>query len=69
MNRLKQALGLAGLLLALAGIALEQPFVIWIAIALLATSVVLRAVLSWRERRGRAEHPGSGDEARQEEQT
>lgn len=55
MSRLKLVLGLAGLLMALAGIALEAPAVVWAAMAILGTSVVIRSVLAIRARRAERE--------------
>lgn len=49
----RQALGVAGIVLALVGIKLENQWVIWAAIALMAVSVLHRLLGSIRERRGR----------------
>jgi 4-hydroxybenzoate polyprenyltransferase len=51
VSRLKQVLGLVGLLAALAGIALENPVLVWTAICLLGASAVIRAVLAIQVRR------------------
>jgi hypothetical protein len=53
--RLKQTLGLAGLLVSLLGIALNRRWVIWIAIALLASSLLLRLAQRHRARDGDAD--------------
>lgn len=52
MNRARQALGLVGLVVGLAGIGLESRMVIWLAIGLLGVSVAFRAV-GWARDRGR----------------
>ncbi|HKP27784.1 MAG TPA: hypothetical protein VJU15_00180 [Gemmatimonadales bacterium] len=51
MSRAKQILGLLGLMTAIAGIALENRVMVWIAIGLLALSVLLRIVVQARLRR------------------
>jgi len=51
VNRLKQVLGILGLTAALAGIALENRWLVWLAIGLLGASIVLRMMLSSRARR------------------
>lgn len=60
MIRLKQTLGLAGLLIALVGIALDRRWVIWTAIAFLASSLLLRLAFRHRQRNGEAD--GTPDE-------
>lgn len=52
MIQARQALGLVGLLTALAGIATDNSIVVWVAIGLLGVSVVLRAVATIVARRG-----------------
>lgn len=51
MNQLKQVLGILGLMAALAGIAFEQPVLVWIAIGVLGASMMLRMVVAARDRR------------------
>lgn len=46
---IRQYLGLAGILLALAGMALENRYLIWAAMAVLALSILLRVVRSLRQ--------------------
>ena len=60
MSRLKQTLGLAGLLVALVGIALDRRWVIWIAIGLLAASLAVRLLLRRQERSAAATASGEG---------
>jgi len=57
VNRLKQILGLAGIIVALAGLAHDSGVLIWTAIGLLGVSVLLRAVLKVRARRAESEPP------------
>ena len=59
MSQLKQALGLVGLLAAIAGVALESRLVVWVAIGILAVSVLIRAVASIRSRRARDDASGA----------
>jgi hypothetical protein len=47
----KQAIGLAGLTFAIAGVISGHPFVVWLAIAFLAISVAIRVTLQIRRRR------------------
>lgn len=47
----RQALGLAGLIFAVAAVVTGHPFLIWLAIAFLAGSLAIRAVLHIRRRR------------------
>jgi cytidylate kinase len=61
VSQLKQALGLVGLLVAIAGVALESRLVVWVAIGILAVSVLIRAVVSIRSRRGREDAPGADE--------
>jgi len=56
-DHLRQALGLVGLLVAIVGIALESRLVVWVAIGILAASVLQRAVTSIRARRARDDAP------------
>ena len=51
MNTIKQAVGILGLLVAVAGIALDYRWLVWVAIGLLGLSVILRMVISARARR------------------
>ena len=51
MSQVKQALGLVGLLAAIAGVALESRLVVWVAIGVLAASAVIRLVGAVRARR------------------
>jgi hypothetical protein len=46
MNQVKQVLGILGLIAALAGIALQSRWMIWVAIGLLGASIVLRLIIS-----------------------
>lgn len=46
MSHLKQAFGILGLIAALAGIALQNRWLVWIAIGLLGASIVLRMIMS-----------------------
>jgi len=54
-DQLKQAFGLVGLLVAIAGIALESRLVVWVAIGVLAASAIIRLVLAVRTRRAESE--------------
>jgi len=54
-DQLRQALGLVGLLVAIAGIALESRLVVWVAIGVLAASAIIRLVLAVRTRRAESE--------------
>jgi hypothetical protein len=54
MIRLKQALGLAGILVGLGGIGLDNRVVVWVAIGMLGASVVIRIALAVVERRRQA---------------
>jgi hypothetical protein len=49
--QLKQGAGVLGLLAALAGIALNNRLVIWVAIGLFGVSIVLRILIRVKERR------------------
>jgi hypothetical protein len=49
--QLKQAAGVLGLIAALAGIALGNTIVVWVAIGLLGVSIVLRILISAKARR------------------
>ena len=51
MSQVKQALGLVGLLAAIAGVALESRLGVWVAIGVLAASAVIRLVGAVRARR------------------
>jgi hypothetical protein len=51
VSQLRLALGLVGLLMAIAGIALESRLVVWVAIGVLAVSAVIRVVGAVRARR------------------
>ena len=55
MSQVKQALGLVGLLAAIAGVALESRLVVWVAIGVLAASAVIRVVGAVRARRATPE--------------
>jgi hypothetical protein len=61
VTRLKQVLGVLGLLAALAGIALNNRPIIWVAIGLLGASILLRAVIGARERRAEGEEEAGSD--------
>ena len=58
---LRQYLGLAGILLALAGVALESHPLVWVAMGVLGLSIALKLVQSAR-RRGDAGTENSGDD-------
>lgn len=51
MSHLKLVLGLLGLMAALAGIALQNRWLVWAAIGLLGTSMVIRMILAAKSRR------------------
>ena len=57
MTRFKQAVGILGLLVAVAGVALGYQWMVWIAIGLLGLSIVLRLVISARARRSEEPPP------------
>jgi hypothetical protein len=59
--QLRQALGLLGLLVALAGIAAGSTVVVWVAIGLLGASVLLRVVATILARRREGGSPEAGD--------
>ena len=61
MSQVKQALGLVGLLAAIAGVALESRLVVWVAIGVLAASAVIRVVGAVRARRAERQAERSGD--------
>ena len=61
MTQAKQALGLLGLIVALAGIALNNRILIWVAIGLLGASIVARMILASRARRAGQDEAGEGD--------
>jgi hypothetical protein len=46
MSQVKQVLGILGLIAALAGIALQNRWLVWLAIGLLGASIVLRMIIS-----------------------
>ena len=50
MIQLKQAFGVLGLIVALAGIALSNQTLVWVAIGLLGVSIVLRLLIAQRAR-------------------
>lgn len=60
---LRQYLGLAGILLALAGVALESHPLVWAAMGVLGLSIALKLVQSFRRRRAEAgmEDPGDAE--------
>lgn len=57
----RQAVGLLGLLAALAGVATNSPVVVWVAIGLLGASVLLRAVATILARRRETAAPDAGN--------
>lgn len=63
MTQLRQALGLLGLLVALAGIATESRVVVWVAAGILGASVLLRVVGTILARKREAAAPDAGDPA------
>ena len=63
MSRAKQVLGLLGLMAALAGIALNNRILIWVAIGLLGASIVARMVAAGQARRAEEQQGSSGDRA------
>ncbi len=64
MIQARQAVGLLGLLAALAGIATGSTVVVWVAIGLLGASVLLRAVGTILARRRDAASPDPGGSPR-----
>ena len=50
MSQAKQVLGVLGLLAALAGIALDNRILIWVAIGLLGASIAVRMLIARRTR-------------------
>ena len=61
MIQARQAVGLLGLLAALAGIATGSSVVVWVAIGLLGASVLMRVVAAILARRREAAAPDAGD--------
>ena len=61
MSRAKLVLGLLGLIAALAGIALDNRILVWVAIGLLGASIVARMITSGRARRAEEEEESTGD--------
>ena len=61
MIQARQAVGLLGLLVALAGIATGSSVVVWVAIGLLGASVLMRVVAAILARRREAAAPDAGD--------
>lgn len=61
MIQLRQAVGLLGLLVALAGIATGSTVVVWVAIGLLGASVLLRVVATILARRREDGSPEAGN--------
>lgn len=61
MTRARQALGLLGLMAALAGIATDNKAVVWVAIGLLGASVLMRAVTAILARRREQSPPEAGN--------
>ena len=59
----RQYLGLAGIVLALAGVALESRYVVWAAIGLLGTSVLLKVLQAVRRRRAENDNGEARDDA------
>ncbi|HET9514327.1 MAG TPA: hypothetical protein VFO95_10420 [Gemmatimonadales bacterium] len=55
MNRLKQVFGIAGMLVALAGFALQSRPLIWAAIGLLGLSILLRLFIRIAHRHAESE--------------
>ena len=51
MSQVKQAFGILGLMAALAGIALQSQWLVWLAIGFLGVSIVLRMIISAGERK------------------
>jgi hypothetical protein len=62
VSQLKQVLGVLGLMVALAGVALGYQWLVWIAIALLGLSLALRIALNARSRRTESPEHGGRDE-------
>ncbi len=62
MNRVKQYLGLLGILVAVAGVALESRWVVWGAVGMLAASVVIRLIAGRRRHPADDAAPGSSAE-------
>ena len=61
MSQLKQVFGVLGLIVALAGIALGNQVLVWVAIGLLGVSIVLRMLIAERTRKAEREEPGDAD--------
>ena len=61
MTRLKQVLGILGMIAGVAGIALQNRSLVWIAIGFLGASIVARMLVSVRERRAGAGESGNGE--------
>ena len=61
MSRAKQVLGILGLMAALAGIALNNRILIWVAIGLLGASIAARMIAASQARRAEQEEGGGSD--------
>lgn len=57
MIQLKQVFGVLGLIVALAGIALGNQTLVWVAIGLLGVSIVMRMLIAQRTRKAEREEP------------
>jgi len=57
VTRLKQAFGILGLLVAVAGVALGYQWMVWIAIGLLGLSIVFRMIAAAKARRAEETPP------------
>jgi hypothetical protein len=61
VNQAKQVLGLLGLIAALAGIALNNRILVWVAIGLLGASIVARMIVASHARRSEQEKDTGGE--------
>jgi hypothetical protein len=61
VSQLKQVFGLLGLIVALAGIALGNQVLVWVAIGLLGVSIVVRMLIAERTRKAEREEPRDTD--------
>jgi hypothetical protein len=57
VSQVKQLLGVLGLLVAVAGVALGYRWMVWVAIGLLGASIVLRMIVAAKARRSEEQPP------------
>ena len=62
MRRFREVLSVAGLLIAVVGLARDDRRLIWVAIAMLGASLAIRAVLTSRDRRAARRNAPPGPE-------